>query len=344
MTGLTALRLGGDRISVRVRRRACVVAAVLAAALAVAAFGSLAFTGELSPADVLRTLAGHGDRSDEFLLYRLAVPRLLCAVLVGVALGASGAVFQNLTRNPLGSPDLIGFTSGSAAGAVFVLTVLGGGMAAIAGGALAGGLATGAVVYGLTVRRQARGYQLVLVGIAVNAMLQVLTHFLLTRANLESAMAAQVWLTGSLNGRGWEHVWPALAAVAVLLPLLAAFGSRLAVLELGDDAATALGVRPATARLGALAVGVALAAAATATAGPISFVALAAPQLARRLTREPGTGAGTAALTGALILVAGDALARQAFPAELPTGVATAAVGGVYLGWLLSRRWRTGKR
>ncbi|KAA9158730.1 iron chelate uptake ABC transporter family permease subunit [Amycolatopsis acidicola] len=340
-TGPHAVRVG-DRVSVRVHRRACVVAAGLVLAILIAAIVSLLF-GQLGFGDVFRTLAGHGDRSDEFLLYTLAVPRLLCALLVGAALGASGSVFQNLTRNPLGSPDLIGFTTGSSVGAVFVLTVLGGGMAAIAGGALVGGLVTGTIVYALTIHRKARGYQLVLVGIGANAMLQVVTHYLLTRANLESAMAAQIWLTGNLNGRGWEHFWPALIVVAIFLPLLIAYGRRLSVLEIGDEAATALGVNAATTRLGGLALGVVLVATATATAGPVSFVALAAPQLARRLTRAPGAGTGTAALMGALILVLGDLLAREAFPVELPTGITTGAVGGVYLGWLLCTQWRSGK-
>lgn len=127
-----------------------------------------------------------------------------------------------MTRNPLGSPDIIGFTSGAATGALLQILVLGGTSMAVAEGALLGGLAAALLVYGLSVGRGAVGYRLVLVGIGLNAMLWAVNWYLLVRADLEDAMSAQVWLIGSLNGRSWGEVWPVLLAALLIGPLLMA--------------------------------------------------------------------------------------------------------------------------
>ena len=129
----------------------------------------------------------------------------------------------------------------------------------------------------------------------------------------------------------------------VLLPLALAAGRWLPMLELGDDLARGTGVRVETARLVLVLLGVALVAVATATAGPISFVALAAPQVARRLTRAPGPGVLPAALMGALLTVSGDIAAERVVPGGLPVGVVSGAVGGAYLAWLLARELRAGR-
>ena len=178
-------------------------------------------------------------------------------------------------------------------------------------------------------------------GIGVAAMLEAFNSFLIIRARLEAAQAAQLWLIGSLSGRGWEHVWPVAAALAVLLPLAVHHGRRLTMLTLGDETAALHGVPVERSRLVLLGVGVALAAVATAAAGPVAFIALAAPQLAVRLTRSSGPGLLPAAAMGALLLVASDWVAQRALPGTpLPVGVATGAVGGAYLVWLLASEWR----
>ena len=213
-------------------------------------------------------------------------------MLIGVALGAAGAIFQSITRNPLGSPDIVGFVQGASAGAVLEIVVFGGGTFAIAAGAIVGGIGTAVIVYLLAMRGGAPGYRLILVGIGIGAMLVAVTDYLLTRSTLEEAQAANVWITGSLNGRGWEHVRPIAAALVVLAPVVALLARELRMLELGDEAARALGVGVARSRLALVFVAVALTAVATASAGPIVFVALAAPQIARRLTRAGGPGRG----------------------------------------------------
>jgi iron complex transport system permease protein len=328
--------------SVRIDVRAALIAAVLL--LVTLGLGALSLTtGDFTVpfADVLRSLAGRGDTGTDFIVLTLRLPRALVALLVGAALGVSGAIFQSLTRNPLGSPDFIGLTVGASSGALIVILLLQGSAAQIALGALLGCLATSILIYLLAYRRGGPGLRLILIGIGVAAMLDAFNSFLITRARLDDAIGAQRWLVGSLNGRGWEDVRPVAAALIVLLPIAVLYGRRLSLLALGDDTASALGVPVERTRLALFAVGVGLAGVATAAAGPIGFVALAAPQLARRLTRSTGSGLVAAAGMGAFLLTASDWAAQRVMPGNhLPAGIATGAVGGVYLCWLLLHEWR----
>jgi iron-siderophore transport system permease protein len=290
------------------------------------------------------TLAGRGDPGEEFILYTLRLPRALTAVLVGMALGLSGAVFQSITRNPLGSPDIIGFTQGASLGAVLQILVFDGGQLQIVMGAVVGGLTVSLLVYVLAYRNGVQGYRLILVGIGITAILLSLVSYLLLRARIEEAQAAFVWLTGSLNARGWEHVVPVAIALAVLLPLSLAMSRPLRMLEMGDETAQALGVSVERSRLWLLLLGTLLCAVAVAAAGPVGFVALAAPQIAKRLTGSATVGLLPAAAMGALLLLASDLAAQRALaPTQLPVGVATVSVGGLYLGWLLFRENQSGR-
>ncbi|WP_432574143.1 FecCD family ABC transporter permease [Kineococcus sp. SYSU DK005] len=340
------LRAGrAGALSVRVDGRAAGVCLVLLAVLAALSAVSLT-TGDypIGVPDVLRTLAGHGERAQEFIVLGLRLPRLVTGLLVGLALGVAGAVFQLVTRNPLGSPDVIGFTHGAVTGALVVMLVLGGTGVDVPVGAVAGGLASALLVYLLSRRGGVHGYRLILVGIGVTAVLQAVNNYLLTRAQVEEAQAAQVWVTGSLNGRGWEQAVPLGVGLAVLVPALLVAGRSLALLDLGDDAARALGVRVERVRLVVLAVAVVVTALAAMAAGPVSFVALAAPQVARRLTGAVGPGLVAAGLTGALVVVVSDFAAQRLFaPTQLPVGVVTGAVGGLYLAYLLVGQWRRGR-
>jgi iron complex transport system permease protein len=203
-----------------------------------------------------------------------------------------------------------------------------------------GTVGAGVAIYLLAFRDGgAQVHRLVLMGIGVSAMLEALNSFLVVRARLDEAVAAQVWLAGSLNGRGWEHVRPVGVAVLVLVPVAVAHGRALSLLGLGEEIAALQGVSVARSRGVLLGVALLLAALATAAAGPVAFVALAAPQLAARLTRSAGPGLLPAAAMGALLLLASDQLAQR-LPDPLPVGVVTGAVGGTYLVWLLSTEFR----
>ncbi|GAB3465360.1 iron chelate uptake ABC transporter family permease subunit [Kineococcus endophyticus] len=335
----------GRALSVRVEGRTLTVCVVLLLLLAAVVSVSLT-TGDypISVPDVLRTLLGRGERADEFIVLGLRLPRVVTGLLVGAALGVAGAVFQLVTRNPLGSPDVIGFTSGAVTGALVVLLVLQLGGWAVSFGALVGGGVTAALVYLLSSRGGVQGYRLILVGIGASAVLQAGNSYLLTRSRVEDAQSAQLWITGSLNGRGWEQATPLGIGLAVLLPVLLVAGRSLTLLDLGDDAARALGVDVGRTRALVLVLATALTALAAMAAGPIAFVALAAPQVARRLTGAVGAGLVTAGLTGALLLLVSDLAAQRVFaPTQLPVGVVTGAVGGLYLAWLLVSQWRRGR-
>ncbi|WP_252365264.1 FecCD family ABC transporter permease [Saccharomonospora piscinae] len=336
------LRTRGERVALRLDSRALLVGALLALASLVTAAITLT-TGEypLSVAEVLAAMTGQGDGGAEFIVLTLRLPRLLTALFVGAALAVSGAILQSLTRNPLGSPDFIGFTNGASTGALLVIIVVGGSMTQVAAGALAGGIVASVLIYAVSYRRGVQGYRFVLVGVGINALALAVNSYLITRADIYDAVSAQAWLVGSVNSRGWEHVAAAGLALAVLLPLAMSRSRALSMLELGDDSAAALGVGVQRSRAILIVVSVLLAGFATAAAGPIWFVALAAPQLARRLTRSPSPGLVTSALMGGLLLLVGDLAMQRLFPtAQLPVGTATGCLGGLYLMWLLASEWR----
>jgi len=331
----TVLRLG--RASMRLDLRSIAVCAVLAAFGLVLLIVSVA-TGDfpIPIPDVVTTLLGQGTSKTNLIVLEWRLPRALMALVLGGALGASGAIFQSLTRNPLGSPDIIGFNTGAYSGALVVIILFGGSYVAVAGGALAGGLVTALVVYALAFKRGMQGFRMIIVGIAVSAMLASFNTWMILRADLEVAMAAAVWGAGSLGGISWAQAVPALVICAILgvLALLGDFSGK--QLELGDDAASALGTRTQSVRLAQTVIGVALTATVTAAAGPIGFVALAAPQLVKRLTRVSGTGLIPAALMGAALLAASDWVAQHALPGiTLPVGAVTVSLGGAYFIWLL---------
>jgi iron complex transport system permease protein len=319
-----------------------VVAGVLLA-LAVAGVALLGLlTGDvpLSVPQVVAALAGRGDPGAAFVVVELRAPRVLTGLLVGVVCGVSGAVLQSVTRNPLGSPDFIGFTQGAATGALLALLVAHTGATGVALGALAGGTATAGLVHLLTRGRESG--RLVLVGIGVSAALLAVNDLLVTRATWTDSLAAQVWLTGSLNERTWVHVVIVGAVAAVLLPVVVALARAMSLLELGDELAAGLGVRVQAASRALVAAAVLLAAGATAAAGPVAFLALTAPHLARSAVGSAGgVPLVAAAGTGALLVLAGDVtLHRLVGPQTLPVGVATGALGGLYLMVLLARSWR----
>jgi iron complex transport system permease protein len=336
-----ALRAG--TLSLRLRPRSAAVCAGLALAGACAVVASLLVGAAAVPVgQVVAVLTGSGDPQAEFVVRVLRLPRATTAVLVGAALAVSGALFQSLTRNPLGSPDLIGLTQGASAGAVVAL-VVGAGGAGVAAGALVGGLVTAALVGALAWRGGGIDVlRLVLVGVGVAFTARSAVDLLLTRAGIDEVTQAAVWLTGSLNARTWDDAVRVGLAVALLVPLALVLARAVDHLALGDDAALALGVRVHLVRLLAVLVAVALAAAAVAAAGPVAFVSFVAGPLARRLVGTGEVCVVPAALLGALLVLVADLVATHVLPVALPVGVVTAVAGAPVLLWLLARQVRVG--
>ena len=331
-------------VSILYDRRAILTVALLL--LAILALGMVTLTTgqyELSLSEIWTLLTAPDDPVGGMILLGLRLPRLLAAILVGAALGAAGAIFQSIARNPLASPDIVGFTTGSASGALVIILIAGQTGASVAIGALLGGFVTALLVYIIALERGIVGQRLIVVGIAIAAMLGAANDFLITRAELERAQAAKTWLFGSLHATGWETTTLLAAGCILILPASIALSGKLRILEMGDDLASALGLSLGRAKLVLLALAVGLTAIAIAAAGPIGFVALAAPQLARRLTRTPGMGILSSAVMGSLLVVAADFLAQRLLaPLQIPVGLLTGAMGGIYLVWLLAREWRKG--
>ncbi|MFT4232548.1 MAG: iron chelate uptake ABC transporter family permease subunit [Leucobacter sp.] len=293
---------------------------------------------------VATALVGGGASFHRTIVLEWRLPVAVAAVLFGGLLGIGGAIFQSLTRNPLGSPDLIGFDAGSYTAVVISILLLGtSGYWTLASAALIGGLATAFVVYLLSYRRGVQGFRLIIVGIGISAMLGSINSYLVTRADIDDAMTVGFWEAGSIGRVSWASMVPSLLVGALVVVAAMTLAPALRRLELGDDAATNLGTKPTPARLGLMIVGVAATALVTAAAGPIGFISLAAPQLARRLTRSAGVSLLASAAMGAALLALAHLLSllvANVFRA-IPVGLITVCLGGLYLIWLLIREART---
>lgn len=327
------------RFSVRVPLRHVIVSGLLVvSALALAVFALQLGTLPLSLADIMSALTGQATPRITMIVVDWRLPRITMALVIGAALGMSGAVFQSLIRNPLGSPDVIGFNTGAYTGVLVTIIALQGDQIAITLGALGGGLATAIVVYLLAWKEGIQGFRLIVIGIAVSAMLTAFNTWLVVTGNLEAVMSAALWGAGSLNGMTWPRAAP--SAVACIAGMVLCFGlaRRVRILEMGDDIAGALGLSVTRARLWLMVVAVMLVAAATAATGPVVFIALAAPQIAQRLCRTRSMTLAASTATGALLLLAADAIAQHLFsPLSIPVGIVTVSLGGLYMLWLLVR-------
>nr|WP_231704160.1 iron chelate uptake ABC transporter family permease subunit [Arthrobacter caoxuetaonis] len=293
--------------------------------------------------DFLRILGGERIPGSSFIVLESKLPRAVTAVLIGAAFGVSGHLFQTMLRNPLASPDIIGISYGASAAAVTAMVAFGATGGAVSLAALLGAAAIALALHLLTRSGGASGARLVLIGIGFAAVLQAVVNFLLTRTDVRTAAESLVWLTGSLNSATWERAGIVALALVVLLPAAALLGRRLRVLELGDDFAAGLGLPVERTRAGLLFTGVALAAAATAAAGPVAFVAFLAGPISRRLIGGRASLA-AAGLTGAVILLAADFAGHNLIPGTvLPVGVITGALGAPFLLWLLVSSNRVGR-
>ncbi|RPE76289.1 MULTISPECIES: iron chelate uptake ABC transporter family permease subunit [unclassified Frondihabitans] len=331
-----AVRIGG--LSVVIRPRVIGVTGILAlVALAIAALSVATGTYRLELSGVVDALTGGGTATARYLVVEQRLPRAVAALLVGCCLGVSGALFQSVSRNPLGSPDIIGFTTGAATGGLVVILLTPSPSAlSIAGGTIVGGLACATVVTLFAAARRFSGDRLILGGIAVAALLASVNDYVISRAPLESAEAARAWKYGSLNLITWDRTVPLAACLLVASVVVVTIARPAGILELGDDLATGLGVRTRRQKLTMVAAGTILAAAAVSTAGPIGFLALAAPRLARAATGFSSVGLLPSGVMGAALLAASDLAAQRILgPFQIPVGLVCSALGGFYLLWMV---------
>ena len=315
--------------------------ALLGVLLAAVLLGLLVGGSGLAAGDAFAALAGRGGADARAIVWELRAPRVALGLLVGGALGVSGAVLQALVRNPLADPYLLGLSGGSSLGAVIAIALGVGSIWAMPAAAFLGALLTIMVVYRLAVVAGGGldGRVLLLAGVVVGAFAGALTSGILAVSESAQVRSAMLWLLGGLGGVGWPGV-AALAAYSVIpLALLAREARALDLLSLGEEPARHLGADVARTRRRVYLAASMLTAAAVASAGIIGFVGLAIPHLIRMVRGQGHRGMLPAAfLLGGAFLVAADAGARTLFaPLELPVGVITAVVGVPLFAVLLRR-------
>lgn len=341
MKKYVSIRLPGNIASVLVDWRALLVGVALVAL----AFGLfIVSTGkgtvEITPLRVLKTLLGSGDQADALVIYKLRLPRILMAFLVGASLAIAGSILQGMIRNPLASPDIVGITGGASAATVMFMAVFQqASVHWIPLAALTGAAASTMLVYFLAWKRGVSAARLVLIGVGINAAMHALTTLLIVRSPFYLTSKALIWMTGSVYGSSWKNIYAMLPWFLVFVPLAVVLARVVNVQQLGDDLASGVGDRVERNRFLLLAVAVALSGSAVAFGGAIGFIGLVAPHTARKLV-GPSYGAllPVSGLIGGTIVLAADLLARTAFlPLDLPVGLFTAMIGAPFFIYLLYR-------
>ena len=304
--------------------------------------GSLA----IEPLDVIKTLIGQGSRSHEIAIFKLRLPRIVIAILVGTALAISGTILQGVTKNDLADSGILGINSGSALFVVIYIYLMNGnvydGVSNITVFtmpivALLGAMFGAFLIYILAWKNGINSSRLLLVGIGINvAFTSLLTIFQL-RFTTQEFNRVMAWTSGSIWGSSWKYVMAILPFI-VIFTLLTIYKSRyLDALILGDEVATGLGIEVEKERRKLIIFSVILAGVATSVAGSIAFLGLVSPHIARRLVGPKHKGLiPTAALVGTLILLVGDTIARNIIaPMELPVGIVVAIIGVPYFIYLM---------
>lgn len=292
--------------------------------------------------DVVGVLLGKEIQGASFTVGTLRLPRMLAGLFAGFAFGVGGYIFQTMLRNPLANPNVIGVTAGSSAAAVFCIIVLQANTTVVSIASVIGGLATVLIIYMLSRGTSFSIGRLILIGIGIQAMLNAFISYLMIIGRTQDIPTAMRWLSGSLNGVKLENMYPLILVVIVTLPIVLYYGNRLEMLELGEQAATSLGVDTNKTRLILIVSSVFMIALATATTGPIAFVAFLAGPIANRLVGVGFSNIIPAGLIGVILVLAADLIGQFAFNVRYPVGVITGIIGAPYLIYLLIRINRKG--
>uniref|UniRef100_A4Y145 Transport system permease protein n=1 Tax=Ectopseudomonas mendocina (strain ymp) TaxID=399739 RepID=A4Y145_ECTM1 len=277
------------------------------------------------------------------IVWQLRAPRVLLGALVGAGLALVGTVLQAVTRNPLADPHLLGVSSGAAFGAVVVVLYLGefAGLLSLPLAAFVGALASMLLVLAIASRSgRLHSERLLLAGVAVSFVMMAASNLLLYLGNPHAASSVLFWMLGGLGLARWELLWPPALCLALALAVLLGLGRALNALMAGEQSAVSLGLEPRRVRLLVFVVASLLTGVLVSLSGAIGFVGLMLPHVARFLVgAEHRRLLPVAALLGALFLVWVDVAARTWLaPQDLPIGIVTAAIGGVFFVALLRRR------
>lgn len=321
------------------RRRRFIFVTCFLAVVAFALCGTMLMLGNtIYPVgDVIRVLLGEQVKGASFAVGTIRFPRMVAGVFAGFAFGISGHVFQTMLRNPLANPNVIGITAGSSAAAVFCIIVLHASSAFVSIASIIGGLATVVVIFLLSKGTSFSIGRLILIGIGIQAMLNAVISYLLLIGQHHDVPTAMRWLSGSLNGAKMENLYALMITVLIFAPIIIFLGKRLDMLELGEQTATSLGVNTDRTRVILIISSVLIIALATATTGPIAFVAFLSGPIAKRLVGIGFSSVIPAGLVGIILVLASDLIGQFAFVARYPVGVITGILGAPYLIMLLIR-------
>ncbi len=301
-------------------------------------------SAEIGTAELWRvlTLQPAASALSDTIIWQIRMPRLLCAMLVGAGLAVSGAILQNVSRNPLADPYLFGLMAGAGLGATLVSVVLPAGQFSLAAGAFAGALFAVALVFAACSGQHWRKMEITLLaGVAVSFMLSAISSFILYFAEPFAVNRIMFWLMGSLSRADWHSALLLLPVVLLVLLLALALRRQLDALLLGDDSARSLGVNTVRLRLSLLLATALLTAVIVSQCGGIAFVGLMIPHVVRQLFGVTSVRLLLGcALVGAIFLIWVDNLARTLLPQqEIPLGVITSLLGSVFF-LLMMRRQR----
>ncbi|GAA1867639.1 FecCD family ABC transporter permease [Myceligenerans crystallogenes] len=325
----------------RRRRLTLVLGVALVALAALATAGLMLGDSDLTPLRAFGAAFGIGDRGDLFVVQRLRLPRVQAAILVGAAFGLAGALFQGTLRNPLASPDILGIGAGASLGAVTALLAFGLSGFAVAASAFGGATLVALAIWFFAWRRGLHSIRFVLVGVGFSYLCGSFLSWLLARADDREAASALMWTVGSVADVRDGEIGLLLAGVLTLALVAALLSRSQGPLALGDDNARALGVHVDAVRVGSLLTAVGLVALATSMAGPIAFVALVSPAIARRLLDDGTPALAASAAAGAVLTLAADLAGQhELFGVGAPVGIVTGLVGAPYLLWLLATNER----
>lgn len=321
----------------RQRRYILTTGILLLLTLSLAAVMMLYANTIYSPETVLRVLSGTDAGGAAFTIRTLRFPRMLTAILCGMAFGLSGNTFQQLLGNPLASPDIIGVTSGASVAAVFGILILKLDYGIVAVMAVFSGLLVSALIYFLSHKNGFSNTRLILTGIGMQAFLNSIISWMLLKASEYDVASALRWLSGSLNGVKMDTM-PALAAVVFTAGLGILLLSRhLLILQLGEAHAVTLGIPVSITRLLLILLALVLTAFAASVTGPIASVAFLSGPIAARISGRGRSSMLAASLTGSILILISDLVGQFTLPSRYPVGVITGILGAPYLLFLLLR-------
>ncbi|UVI30826.1 FecCD family ABC transporter permease [Paenibacillus spongiae] len=343
MSKFISLRFDKAKLSLLLEKRhAWITLALLAATILIMIVSTGIGSQYISPVNVVRAVFGHGSPMNDVIVNQLRLPRIVIAVLIGASLAVAGAVLQGIVRNPLASPDVTGITEGASLGAVLFMFLFSDTVSIhwMPLMSIACAFAVTFLLYILAWKEGVSPLRLVLIGTGLSAAFKSISYMLIISGPLILASKSLTFMTGSIYGASWSNdVMNLMPWVAVLLPLTWLQARHVNVLALGDEIATSAGARVQRHRLILLLLSVALAGAAVAIGGAISFIGLMAPHMARKLVGPSfGNLLPVSALIGAILLLLADLIARTAFlPLDVPAGVFTAAIGAPFFLYMLYR-------